>query len=654
MSSEEPNQNEPKEEKPMEEKQIEENDINTNDQNNFLLDLYDEDTLNISLEEEKPLFTKLYSNIMEKISTVKPESEQSNEFLVNFENLFKNQIELINASVKNNESNFIYATNVLVAKIKIFNFFSTKYLEEFLSKSDLESSNILKLISDNLTKGINKMVEIIQKLGQKSKEINDLIEGLQNKISQNELYIRQLNDKNKILNEKYIKVKEENELMTQKLINNTYINNFNNTNNIPLENVNLENNNPNINSNKNIINPHPIPQLKNKPLHIEIENPQKIEQDVSTNPQYPVQNYIKEKSHNPLTHNILTNLSLAGNRVFTLKMMKEIISNIYTSKASFDKKCLINKQPKQTMEEYMYTYLNQKYGLKNMVIEWATNIINGIRTFSNEDTEISLFGKILQNELEENCQLLINNLKENINSILLNLLRAENPFKNDGEIIEIRNKYIKNDIPPEKTQQIIETLFDEKGRTILFEKINTHINNKRAIMMKNNSVKGRLTREEMNKIMSSKQNECNYVQYDFLIDICLEYQIKLHIKYLRPFLKLFQSVDTDRDGILDEEQFVLLIKNMNIFKEDNIVQVIEEFLNNLDPYGYKHIIFSDVVDLFSKINFEGNQSVLDKFCNDKNNIVETNKNSNNNTSKKDKNSAGKKKVKKLNEDVIVK
>ena len=471
--------------------------INIIDQNNLLLDLYDEDTLNISLEEEKPLFTKLYSNIMEKITTVQPESEQTNDFLVNFENLFKNQIEIINACVKNNESNFIYATNVLLAKIKIFNFFSTKYLEEYLSKSDLESSNILKLISDNLSKGINKMAEIIQKLGKKGMEINDLIEGLQNKLNQNELYIKQLNDKNKILNEKYIKLKEENELITQKLINNSFFNNYNNN---ALENANLENNNPNINS--NIINPIPIPQLKNKPLIIEHENKIKPETNPILNPNF-------SKSQNPLTHNninnnvVLTNLSLAGNRVFTIKMMKEIISNIYTSKISFDKKCLINKQPKQTMEEYMYTYLNQKYGLKNMVIEWATNIINGIRTFSNEDTEISLFGKILQNELEENCRLLINNLKVNINSILSNLIKAENPFKNEYELNNIKIKYIKNDIPPEKTQQIIETLFDEKGRTILFEKINNHINNKRNIIMKNNSIKN--NENENNKFYNIPQ-----------------------------------------------------------------------------------------------------------------------------------------------------
>ena len=650
MSSEDPNKINLQEQN---QNEINDINININEQNNIIFDLYDEDTLNISLEEEKPLFTKLYSKITEKISSVIPESEQNNDFLSNFENFFKNQIEIINSSVKNNEPNFMYATNVLVAKIKVLNFFNTKYLEDFLSKSDSESANILNLISENLTKATNTVIEIIKKLEQKGNEINTFIEDMQNKLNlanQNELYIKQLNDKNKILNEKYIKLKEENELITQKLINNSFFNknNNNNSNNNFLENTNFENKNPNINNiNIPLINTIPITHLKNKPLNNDIENSKKT--------------YIKQKISNPLTHNNinnnveLTNLSLAGNRVFTLKMMKEIISNIYTSKISFDKKCIMNKQPKQTMEEYMYIYLNQKYGLKNMVIEWATNIINGIRTFSSEDTEISLFGKILQNELEESCHLLINNLKENINTILLNILKAENPFKDEYELNSMKNKLIKNDIPPEKTQQIIENLFDEKGREVLFEKINTQINNKRALMMKNNNIKGKYTREEMNKIIYNKQNECNYVQYDFLFDICLEYQIKLHIKYLKPFVKLFQSIDINRDGILDEEQFVHLIKNMNIFDEQNIVQIVEEFLNNLDPYGYKRVIFSEIVEFFSKINFEQNQSVLDKYCSDKNNnIIESKKNSSNNSNKKARNSGSKKKYKKLNEDVIVK
>ena len=36
----------------------------------------------------------------------------------------------------------------------------------------------------------------------------------------------------------------------------------------------------------------------------------------------------------------------------------------------------------------------------------------------------------------------------------------------------MKKQYIKNEIPPEKIQQIIEALFDEKGKEILFDKIN--------------------------------------------------------------------------------------------------------------------------------------------------------------------------------------
>ena len=625
-----------------------------NNQENINLDLYDEDTLNISLEEEKPLFTKLYSSVNEKILSVKNENDENNEnneFLSSFENLFKNQIDIINSCVKNNEPNFIYATNVLVAKIKIFNFFNTIYLKNYLSQSDSESSKILSLINENLSNTINKMVDIIFKLGQKSNklnnEINEIME-LQNKNNLNDVYIKQLEDENKLLNEKLNKLKEENELITKKLINNN--NNFINNNN------QLNNNIKVINKNNNNI------KLKTKKINIISNNIKDKSQNNKINNNSPdkkqnINNNIKDLSrpnHSNINNNVsLTNLSLAGNRVFTLKMMKDIIANIYSSKLAFDKKCLQNRQPKQTMEEFMYTYLNQKYGLKNMVIEWATNIINGIRTFSHEDTEISLFGKILQNELEENCQLLISNLKENINAIIINILRTENPYKNDIELNNMKKQYIKNEIPPEKIQQIIEALFDEKGKEILFDKINKEINNRKDIIMKNKKIDGKLTREEYNKIIVEKENECNFIQYDFLIDICLEYQIKLHIKYLKPFIKLFQTIDTDRDGVLDEEQFVELIKNMNIFDDENIQRIIEEFLNNIDPYQNKHIIFSDIVELFSKINYDQNQTIMDKFCiNDNDNIINNN-NINNNNQINDKKDNDKNKIKKINEDIII-
>ena len=53
------------------------------------------------------------------------------------------------------------------------------------------------------------------------------------------------------------------------------------------------------------------------------------------------------------------------------------------------------------MEQYMYTYLNQKYGLKSLIVEWAAAIINGVRTFIKEDHDITLFEKIIKNECDE-------------------------------------------------------------------------------------------------------------------------------------------------------------------------------------------------------------------------------------------------------------
>ena len=625
-----------------------ENETTNNESNNLIFDLFDDDTLNISLEEEKPLFTKLYSSVNEKIITSRNEIENddNNGFLASFENLFKSQIDIINLCVKNNEPNFIYATNVLVAKTKIFNFFNTKYLKNYLNRSDSESSKTLSLINDNLFKTINKMVDIIFKLGKKSNKLSIEIMEIQNKNNLNDIYIKQMEDENKLIKEKFNKLKEENELMTKKLINNNFIIN----NNINNNNSKLKSKKNNINSNMFKENTQNNINNKNKNNNNSMDKKQNINNNTLKDPNRP--------NHSNINNNVsLTNLSLAGNRVFTLKMMKEIISNIYSSKNAFDKKCLQNRQPKQTMEEFMYTFLNQKYGLKNMVIEWATNIINGIRTFSKEDTEISLFGKILQNELEENCQLLISNLKENINAIIINILRNEYPYKNDIELNNMKKQYIKNEIPPEKTQQIIEALFDEKGKEILFDKINKEINNRKDIIMKNKTVNGKLTREEYNKIIVEKENECNSIQYDFLVDICLEYQIKLHLKYLKPFIKLFQNIDTDRDGVLDEEQFVELINNMNIFGDDNIERIIEEFLNNIDPYQNKHIIFSDIVELFSKINYDQNQTIMDKFCiNDNNNINNDNNqniNKNENDNINNNNNENKNKIKKLNEDIII-
>ncbi|MFM7859559.1 MAG: hypothetical protein ACKO96_48445, partial [Flammeovirgaceae bacterium] len=83
-----------------------------------------------------------------------------------------------------------------------------------------------------------------------------------------------------------------------------------------------------------------------------------------------------------------TMIGPVGSKVLTKKQMKEVIDEIYASKTSFDKKCQEAKMPRETMEQHMYTFLNHKYGLKSLIIEWATSIINGIKIYSAEDNDV--------------------------------------------------------------------------------------------------------------------------------------------------------------------------------------------------------------------------------------------------------------------------
>lgn len=88
-------------------------------------------------------------------------------------------------------------------------------------------------------------------------------------------------------------------------------------------------------------------------------------------------------------------------RVITASQMMDIIDDIFTQKKLHDEKCLTNKLPLETMEQYLYIYLSNKYGLKSLVIEWASSIISMIPKLSSESSEVLLFGKVMRNEIDE-------------------------------------------------------------------------------------------------------------------------------------------------------------------------------------------------------------------------------------------------------------
>jgi len=643
------NENENENENDNENEYVNENDNeneNENEENTNIIDLNDEEIKNISLQDEIPNFNDIYKKISQKFKSI----QKNNDFKDEFQALIKNEINKINSNNDNNIPNYIYSSNVIESQLCIYSFFTEKFLEFLSTQNEKDTYELIKEIHENISKSYSLLIKIIyklypvvdEKIQMLKVQLNEAIKHNNNvflELNENENKIKQeMKNKEKLINNyedkinflesKIKQLENENNLMSEKLFSsvknvinndtkyptiqpqNEYSNTHRNSN---------SNNNFSINNNNNINN-----NAKHQDNNIFINNNNYMNQYSALNNNNSNSNFLninyKSNSYNNLNNsfnnNSLLQASPVCNRVFTIKMMKEIINDIYHSKAEFDKKSDENKLPRETLEQHMYTYLNQKYGLKSIIIEWASNIINGIKIFSSEDSEICLFGKILRNEIEEDARLIYSRLQQSILEYLKYYFKSKHPYKSIKDINNmLKEKKTKKMLNEDEWKKIINYLYNSEDAKILEEKVNDVIQKK--FFKSKLDTDRKLTREEI--IQLSKMKEEYNIPLKDLVKILHEFQIKLREKYLKNFVALFKSVDKDNNGIINEEEFVTLLYNMNIFGEQLKIKIVE-LLTQIDPFNNKQITFSECVNLFSNTPFHpdgstnSNGSILDRIC----------------------------------------
>ena len=377
---------------------------------------------------------------------------------------------------------------------------------------------------------------------------------------------------------------------------------------------------------------------------------------------------------------LITNGNVERRQLISLKTLKDLINEIYISKENYDIKCEQYKIPKETLEEHMYTFLNKKYGLKNLIIEWAKNIIAGIKYYSKKDSIVLLFGKIMRNEQEEKARYIIQKLSESIEELLLYYIKRQNPLKLMDDIEKIFQQKKNSELLEEEWKGIIYTIYEKKEAEEIEKKVDAFINKeieRKKVEMLTKYKNSRLGHQSnMNYITNNNSyylntinsvnnmaynnsvsninnlnNSANYsymntfgnmsnklsrmekynlfyftdeknILYSSFMKIILDNHIRFRDKQLKNFVDLFKSVDTNRDGIINEDEFSELIQRMKIFKEDEIENIIFQYLEKIDPYDYQKFTFSECINFFSSefipdkdINGEEKEiSVLEKVC----------------------------------------
>ena len=596
-----------------------------------IIDIEEKDIEDISLQHDLPLYTE----IIKKLN-----SNNAYQNLVNdFQAKLYEEAEKVKNCLNNNAPNYIYANIVIQGQFKLQKYLSDKFIERLEDKNQ----EIGKLLFKNIFKSGELLIKLINNLYPKIEEKTD---NLRNQLEEAWKAADEINDYEKkykliykekqllennysLLKSKIEKIENENKMMTQQLLKNAkdiYTRNKEN------DYIKISNQNPN-------------PVSKNQSFNLnkrEITKPINLTNSNNfqnkSNSSYFNNNNNQNQSLNPIPES----QNISHPKILTIKMTKEIINEIYNSKAAYDKKCYDNKLPRETMEQHMYTYLNQKYGLKNLIIEWASSIINAIKIYSSKDNEINLFGKILRNEQEEDSRLILTRLKTTISELLEYYLKTKNPLKNQGEIKKMLENIKEGSLNEEEWKGIIYYIYTQIDAENLENKItnfiylknnesmnynnfeqnisNTSLGNN-IIHSSSKSKNGRLTREEIFNLNKVK-DELSIPYKDFL-KLVGEHQIRSREIYLNNFVILFRKFDSDGDGILNEDEFIGLIKSIP-FLQNNIDDYIFKFLSIIDPFNNKRITFSECVSLFSMeiMNDENNNnyqnqepiSLLDRIC----------------------------------------
>ena len=282
---------------------------------------------------------------------------------------------------------------------------------------------------------------------------------------------------------------------------------------------------------------------------------------------------LKSLFENP--HEKITLLS-TNTRILGKSTLIEMINDIYKTKIIDDKKNMQNKIPKFTMEQHLFNYLKSKYGLKKLIVEWAINILNGIKLYSKENGEICLFGLLLRNELDENYSIqILHKIKETIKKLIKEIVNNNSKYK------QIINETIYMDETLWKTLANILYKDDPKLIQQLIQKIEDFIESK------------------IENVEILMQIGKKIILSDFF-NLIIMFNLNIRKNYLANLVEIFREVDEGRYGIITGEGFVEIIQRTNLYNQDDIESKVQKLLELVDENEYNHIRFTDVVDVFDK------------------------------------------------------
>lgn len=189
-------------------------------------------------------------------------------------------------------------------------------------------------------------------------------------------------------------------------------------------------------------------------------------------------------------------------------------------------------------------------------------------------------------------------VQETIVNLLKVVIREKYPHKSEIGINQIQDQIMNGFIDDSFWARIVERMYDEQDCCTLEENFRSIVQARQISKTSGRDSLGskrKMTREE--RIALIAQKDSDKLMFSEFMKAVLDFQLKEHEKFLYKFIVIFKQIDSDNNGVVNEEEFIELIRRMRIFKDAE--NEANKFLEIVDPYDHGEITFSEIVHLLS-------------------------------------------------------
>ena len=250
----------------------------------------------------------------------------------------------------------------------------------------------------------------------------------------------------------------------------------------------------------------------------------------------------------------------------SLKQLKDFIEEVFAAKHNHDLKCHQNKQPRETLSQFIPTFLKKKYGLKSLITEWTSSVFKALEKYSYE-IDVKLFSKMLNNEVNEQYYFVFKQVKETMVQLYKQYIRTKFPYMQEKAIKELFSDVWNQNLDEEAWNYVVSNLYSVQDQRRLCSEIQKQTNPKKSKRV---------------------------VSFQALANIVLRFQLEGYEELIQPLLRRLSSKDTDNDGVLSTEEFRELVKDLSLQEETS------HLLKALDPFQVGSITFSDILNVLNE------------------------------------------------------